>query len=239
MLKLEVGKFYIDNKYDSVFIFDITKDNRIKSGEFIDLYLGKILDSDSHHYSYNLYDEYGNLYDKEYANAPFHLRDKNAILIEDNRSVIIASNYISYSTEFINKDDKTQTTLDEYEIQDIVEDIKEVEFTTSIAKVKVGDIVLKKNVDTFDNTDFVVEKTDNNTKLTFNSIDGLQAGDILAFIEKPIEKKIYFNLNLLSTFEIDEESFTIKLGNDEVLLGSMEKLSQVKKYLGILIAEFQ
>lgn len=235
MVKLEVGKFYIDNKFDSVFIFDVLKDTRLKSGEFIDLYLGKILDMDS----YDLYDESGNLYYKEYANAPFQLRQQNAILMEDNRSVIIASNYISYSTEFIKKDTKPQAQLDEYEIQNIVEDLKEVEFTASIAKVKVGDIVLKKNVDTFDKTDFVVEKTDNNTKLTFNDVVGLQAGDTLAFIDKPIEKKIYFNLHLLSTFEIDEESFTIKLGNDEILLGSMEKLSQVKKYLGVLIAEFQ
>lgn len=235
MVKLEVGKFYIDNKFDSVFIFDVLKDTRLKSGEFIDLYLGKILDMDS----YDLYDESGNLYYKEYANAPFQLRQQNVILMEDNRSVIIASNYISYSTEFIKKDTKPQAQLDEYEIQNIVEDLKEVEFTASIAKVKVGDIVLKKNVDTFDKTDFVVEKTDNNTKLTFNDVVGLQAGDTLAFMEKPIEKKIYFNLHLLSTFEIDEDSFTIKLGNDEILLGSMEKLSQVKKYLGVLIAEFQ
>lgn len=235
MVKLEVGKFYIDNKFDSVFIFDVLKDTRLKSGEFIDLYLGKILDADS----YDLYDESGNLYYKEYANASFQLRQQNVILMEDNRSVMIASNYISYSTEFIKKDTKPQAQLDEYEIQNIVEDLKEVEFTASIAKVKVGDIVLKKNVDTFDKTDFVVEKTDNNTKLTFNDVVGLQAGDTLAFMEKPIEKKIYFNLHLLSTFEIDEESFTIKLGNDEILLGSMEKLSQVKKYLGVLIAEFQ
>lgn len=235
MVKLEVGKFYIDNKFDSVFIFDVLKDTRLKSGEFIDLYLGKILDADS----YDLYDESGNLYYKEYANASFQLRQQNVILMEDNRSVMIASNYISYSTEFIKKDTNPQAQLDEYEIQNIVEDLKEVEFTASIAKVKVGDIVLKKNVDTFDKTDFVVEKTDNNTKLTFNDVVGLQAGDTLAFMEKPIEKKIYFNLHLLSTFEIDEESFTIKLGNDEILLGSMEKLSQVKKYLGVLIAEFQ
>lgn len=238
MVKLEVGKFYIDSKFDSVFIFDISKDNRLKGGEFIDLYLGRIFDSDSYH----LYDEDGNLYNKEYANAPFQLSEQNAILIEDNRSVIIASNYISYSTEFIKKDPATQppqAPLDEYEIQNIVENLKEVEFTASIAKVKVGDIVLKKNVDTFDKTDFIVEQTDGNTKLTFNGVDGLQAGDTLAFTKKPIEKKIYFNLHLLSTFEIDEEAFTIKLGNDEILLGSMEKLSQVKKYLGVLIAEFQ
>lgn len=235
MVTLEVGKFYINKTFDTILIFEKLPNNRIKTGKDIDLYIGKDIFSEKDEIF--AYDVNGNRYEKEYTNAPFALYDVESILIEDNRSVVIALNYISYRTEFIKKPNAKPPTYEEYEIQSIAQDTKEVEFTASIAKVKVGQIVLKKDTD-FVDTGIVVEKTDSNTKLTFSSVDNLNQGDTLAFKDKVIEKKIYNNLNVLPSFTINDEEFTITIGTDEIELGSYEKLCQVKKYLGVLNGVF-
>lgn len=235
MVTLEVGKFYINKTFDTILIFEKLPNARIKTGKDIDLYIGKDIFSEKDEIF--AYDVNGNRYEKEYTNAPFALYDVESILIEDNRSVVIALNYISYRTEFIKKPNAKPPTYEEYEIQSIAQDTKEVEFTASIAKVKVGQIVLKKDTD-FVDTGIVVEKTDSNTKLTFSSVDNLNQGDTLAFKDKVIEKKIYNNLNVLPSFTINDEEFTITIGTDEIELGSYEKLCQVKKYLGVLNGVF-
>lgn len=235
MVTLEVGKFYINKTFDTILIFEKLPNTRIKTGKDIDLYIGKDIFSEKDEIF--AYDVNGNRYEKEYTNAPFALYDVESILIEDNRSVVIALNYISYRTEFIKKPNAKPPAYEEYEIQSIAQDTKEVEFTASIAKVKVGQIVLKKDTD-FVDTGIVVEKTDSNTKLTFSSVDNLSQGDTLAFKDKVIEKKIYNNLNVLPSFTINDEEFTIAIGTDEIELGSYEKLCQVKKYLGVLNGVF-
>lgn len=235
MVTLEVGKFYINKTFDTILIFEKLPNARIKTGKDIDLYIGKYIFSEKDEIF--AYDVNGNRYEKEYTNAPFALYDVESILIEDNRSVVIALNYISYRTEFVKKPNAKPPTYEEYEIQSIAQDTKEVEFTASIAKVKVGQIVFKKDTD-FVDTGIVVEKTDSNTKLTFSSVDNLSQGDTLAFKDKVIEKKIYNNLNVLPSFTINDEEFTITIGTDEIELGSYEKLCQVKKYLGVLNGVF-
>lgn len=241
MIQLELGKYYIDRNYDVIAIINITNEVRLVGGAFTELFIGIKLNEtlDFKDREFYCFDIDGNEYEKEYKNSPYQMVAKNSIIDEDNRNVIIADNYLAYKTEAIKG--LSKPTYQDYTIDSIDLGTNKISFQSAVS-AKVGQFVWVKSADTgeYVKTPMYINSIENGgVDVVLSQVIDLDKDDIVQFRDAEINKKIYCNLNLLPQFELNEEELTLKIGNDEIDLGSWAKMMQIKKYLGVLSEVFK